>query len=221
MKRNVSLEEISDGRLYGYQDMVRADCHGCQGCHKCCAGMGNSVVLDPYDAWRLQEGLGLPFATLLDEGKIELHVVDGCILPNLAMNGREEACAFLDEGGRCSIHAYRPGICRLFPLGRYYEDGDFRFFLQTGECAAKNRTKIKASKWLDTPRQAENHRFLCAWHQLLKEAEEAVSGREDSEAARELNLGLLTVFYFSEPSRVDFYEDFEVKLELFRKKFMI
>ena len=54
MKRNVSLEEISDGRLYGEQDMVKADCHGCNGCHKCCTGMGNSVVLDPYDMRRMK-----------------------------------------------------------------------------------------------------------------------------------------------------------------------
>ena len=46
MKRYVSLEEISDGRLYGGNDMVKADCHGCKGCHKCCTGMGNSVILE-------------------------------------------------------------------------------------------------------------------------------------------------------------------------------
>lgn len=221
MRRNVSLEEISDGRLYGYQDMVRADCHGCQGCHKCCTGMGNSVVLDPWDARRLQEGLGKPFSALLGEGKIELHVVDGCVLPNLAMSGKEESCVFLDEAGRCGIHACRPGICRLFPLGRYYENGDFRYFLQTGECTAKNRSKIRVSKWIDTPMQARNHRFLCAWHQLLKDVEEAVSGREDSAYALKLNMGLLTTFYFPEERAADFYEEFEKKQEEFRKAYGI
>ncbi len=52
MKRNVSLAEISDGRLYGENDMVKADCHGCKGCSKCCHGMGESIVLDPYDIYR-------------------------------------------------------------------------------------------------------------------------------------------------------------------------
>lgn len=125
MKRNVSLEEISDGRLYGYNDMVKADCHGCRGCHKCCTGMGNSVILDPYDMWRIRKGLNKSLQEFLEEGKVELHVVDGCILPNLAMTGTEEACGFLDREGRCSIHAFRPGVCRLFPLGRYYEEGIF------------------------------------------------------------------------------------------------
>ncbi|MBD8992317.1 MAG: YkgJ family cysteine cluster protein, partial [Blautia sp.] len=47
MRREVSLEEISDGRLYELNDMVKADCQDCAGCHDCCEGMGDSVVLDP------------------------------------------------------------------------------------------------------------------------------------------------------------------------------
>ena len=47
MKRQVSLEEISDGRLYSKNDMVKAGCGGCKGCSDCCSGMGNSVILDP------------------------------------------------------------------------------------------------------------------------------------------------------------------------------
>lgn len=217
MKRNVSLDEISDGRLYGYNDMVKADCHGCRGCHKCCTGMGNSVVLDPYDAWRLQKGLHKTLSELMGEGKLELHVSDGCILPNLKMTGAEEACSFLNEAGRCSVHEWRPGVCRLFPLGRYYENGDFRFFLQTGECRDTNRSKVKVSKWIDTQGQARNHDFLCRWHYFLNDAERAVRGREDSEFARSLNMSLLTIFYFGECPDTEeaFYREFEDKLNRF------
>ena len=85
MKRNVSLAEISDGRLYKSNDMVKADCHGCRGCNKCCTGMGDSVILDPYDLYRMQRGLGKGLPVLLAEGAAELHVEDGVILPNLKM----------------------------------------------------------------------------------------------------------------------------------------
>ena len=53
MKRNVDINEISDGRLYSSGDMVKADCHDCKGCSACCRGMGNSIILDPMDIWRL------------------------------------------------------------------------------------------------------------------------------------------------------------------------
>lgn len=53
MLRDIDLNEISDGRLYTANDMVKADCMGCQGCSSCCQGMGDSIVLDPYDMYRL------------------------------------------------------------------------------------------------------------------------------------------------------------------------
>ena len=132
MKRNVRLEDISDGKLYTANDLVKADCHDCEGCSACCRGMA-SIVLDPYDVWQLCMGLRKTFEGLMEE-HIELQVVDGVILPKLKMAGEEESCTFLDENGRCSIHLFRPGICRLFPLGRYYEDDGFRYFLQVKEC---------------------------------------------------------------------------------------
>ena len=173
MKRYVSLEEISDGRLYTAKDMVRADCHGCEGCSACCHGMGESVILDPYDVYRLEKMEGFSFAESIGR-TIELNVVDGVILPNLMMAGEKESCGFLDREGRCSIHPYRPGICRLFPLGRFYEEGSFRYFLQKDECP-KARTKIKLSKWLDTPELSRYEEFVLHWHYLVKDLEEKLS----------------------------------------------
>lgn len=217
MKRNVSLAEISDGRLYGNNDMVKADCHGCKGCSECCKGMGNSIVLDPFDVYRLQQGLGVALSELVSAGKIELNVVDGLILPNLKMVGAKEQCAFLDEKGRCSIHASRPGICRLFPLGRYYENGDFKYFLQTEECADKNRSKVKVSKWIDTPDLNRNHDFICKWHYFLNELEEIVGDLEDLELGKRLNMLMLQTFYLN-PYYVenDFYGQFENRMKQFR-----
>ena len=216
MKRNVSLEEISDGRLYGLNDMVKADCHGCEGCSQCCRGMGNSIILDPLDVYHLTKGLGKEFQELIGTA-IELNVVDGVILPNLRMTGAEEACLFLNEEGRCSIHAFRPGICRLFPLGRYYENGSFQYFLQTGECA-RPHTKIKVSKWIDTPDLPKNQAFLNTWHYLLNQAEELVNGSEEDEFRKNLNLFLLNTFYVTAyDTESDFYGQFEERMARFRQ----
>ena len=181
MKRNVSLEEISDGRLYTSNDMVKADCGDCEGCSACCHGMGESIILDPLDIYRLTTNLEMSFEALLSQ-YIELNVVDGVILPNLRMAGPNEACGFLDRNGRCSIHAHRPGICRLFPLGRYYEDGGFKYFLQTHECKKENRTKVKVKKWIDTPNLKQYESFVADWHNFLMKMEERVEDAEDAVA---------------------------------------
>lgn len=197
--------------------MVKADCHGCEGCSQCCRGMGNSIILDPLDAYRLSSGLQKPFQDFVGVA-VELNVVDGVILPNLRMAGEGEACTFLSAEGRCSIHSFRPGICRLFPLGRYYENGSFKYFLQTGECAAKVHSKIKVSKWIDTSDLSHNQEFVNTWHYLLNQLEELVNGSEDDAFRKNLNLFLLNTFYFTPyDTEGDFYRQFEERLERFRQ----
>lgn len=217
MERRVDFEEISDGKRYGAEDMVKAGCGGCEGCSACCRGMGNSIVLDPYDVYRLTVEMGSSFEALM-QGKIQLHVVDGVILPNLAMNGPDEACAFLDENGRCSIHPYRPGICRLFPLGRIYENGSFQYFLQVHECRKENRTKVRVRQQVDTPDFRHYEAFVEQWHYFLKELEARFQNHADAEEEKRINLLVLNVFFLQSYGRESsFYVQFQERMELVRK----
>lgn len=227
MKRNVSIEEISDGKLYTLNDLVKADCGGCKGCSVCCHGMGNSVILDPLDAVRLAGGLGRSVGELLEAGLLELNVVDGIILPNLRMSGEDEACVFLNEEGRCSVHAYRPGICRLFPLGRYYHSGrenvadksaqsaderGFSYFLQVHECPYPAKTKVKVRKWIDMPEPAKYERYIADWHYFLEDTEKILEKTDDDGQIRNINLYLLKFFYLKPYKDGDFYGEFYSRL---------
>lgn len=207
MKRMVSLAEISDGRLYELNDMVKADCGSCQGCSDCCHGMGDSVVIDPYDIFRLTTGLKIKFEEWL-AGKLALGVVDGIVLPHLNMSGAGNACGFLNAEGRCIIHELRPGICRLFPLGRYYEENGFKYFLQSGECKNQGRTKIKVKKWIDTPNVQTYEAFILDWHMFL---EKLISTLEmaDEEKAKHISMLVLNWFYIRPyDEKRDFYEQY-------------
>ena len=220
MLREINLDEISDGKLYTSNDMAKTDCKGCDGCSDCCHGMGNSIVLDPLDVFRLSQGLQKTANQLLS-GPLELHVVDGIILPNLKMTENTEACSFLDADGRCSIHAFRPGICRMFPLGRFYEDHAFKYFLQIHECPKADRTKVKIKKWLDTPNQKTYEKYISDWHFFLKDLQDYVlnlasapeQNRSD-ETAKTISMLVLTQFYLT-PYQPDgnFYDEFYARLE--------
>ncbi len=140
MERDIDMNEVSDGRLYMANDLVKADCRGCHGCSACCQGMGASIILDPLDVFWLCNGLKTSFEALMAD-RIELNIADRLILPNLKMAGTQEACTFLDDCERCSIHSFRPGMCRLFPLGRFYEGHGFRYFLQVHECPNPDKAK--------------------------------------------------------------------------------
>ena len=210
MERQVDLKDISDGRLYGREDLVRAGCGDCRGCSACCQGMGASLKLDPLDVDRICKGLGCTFQDLL-KGTLELGLVDGIILPNMSMKGEKERCPFLNEEGRCRIHAFRPGFCRLFPLGRFYENRSFRYFLQIHECPRKNRTKVKVSRWIDTPDVKAYEEFAARWHYFLKDTGECLGRRRDQALSKKVCMAVLERFYMT-PYEGEFYPLFYSRL---------
>lgn len=213
MLREIDLAEISDGKLYESSDMAKTDCNGCIGCCDCCKGMGNSIILDPFDIWRLTTHLSKSFEELLSDF-LELNVVDGIILPNLRMTEGTEQCVFLNSEGRCSIHAARPGFCRLFPLGRYYENRSFKYFLQIHECPKQNKSKIKIKKWLDTENLKQYERYITDWHYYLKERQEIAMAAKDAETVKKLSMDILRRFYLTPyENSVDFYTQFYARME--------
>ena len=207
MRRNVDLNEISDGKLYTSNDMVKADCYECQGCSACCRGMGKSIILDPIDLFHLKQATGKDFAGLLNQ-EIELNVVDGMILPNLKMDPKTDACPFLDENERCGIHAFRSGICRLFPLGRLYK-----------ECKKENRGKVKVKKWLGITNLKAYEQYISDWHQFLLTCEESI-GELEKENIQILTTYILRLFYQTPYEAEDdgsFYQEFYQRREQVRK----
>lgn len=196
-------------KLCGNNDMVKIDCHDCKGCSSCCRDMGESIWLDPYDVYQLTTSLGKSFEVLLQK-EIELHVEDGLILPNICMTGEgEPKCSFLNEKGRCSIHAIRPGFCRLFPLGRNYEDGKLSYFVLEDACPAPAKSKIKINKWLGIPRLKEYENFLVEWHALTKGLRVCYASNAENEAiVKAINMQFLQIFYLMPYSTDDFYAQF-------------
>ena len=67
-------------------------------------------------------------------------------------------------------------MCRLFPLGRYWEDDShFKYILQSGQCQKSPLAKIKVKKWLDTPNLAQYNTYITDWHRYTKRIEAAVA----------------------------------------------
>ena len=212
MLRDQTLEEISDGRLYRSGDMVKADCQGCIGCSECCRGMDDTVILDPLDVHRIASHLHKSPGVLLTD-TFELGFSDGILLPHLAMKGPDQSCVFLNTEGRCAIHPFRPGFCRMFPLGRYYEGDDFYSILQVHECPRPNRTKIKVRKWLEIPDLKQYEEYVRKWHHYLRDTRIRLSESENQELFDQTNRYILSRFYVQPyDDSGDFYSQFEERL---------
>lgn len=78
------LDEISDGKLYDIEDIVKADTCGCNGCSDCCCDVGELVVLTPFDIYEIVNYLGIEFDKLLGD-KIQLRKNNKILLPYLKM----------------------------------------------------------------------------------------------------------------------------------------
>jgi Fe-S-cluster containining protein len=83
--------------------------YSCRRCSRCC--VGKLIQVNPYEVARLARNLGIGAA------EFRARYTDGARL-NQEADGR---CVFLGETG-CTVHADRPLVCRLFPLGRIIDD---------------------------------------------------------------------------------------------------
>ena len=208
MRTLKTLEGISDGKLYEIEDYVKADTCGCNGCYTCCHQVGDLVELTPFDVYEIVTYVQKSFDELLGN-KLALQTNNKMLLPYLKMEGETQQCSFLNESGRCSIHGHRPNICRLFPLGRVYENDDFKYFLQVGTCVMPDLKEIKVKEWIGIANYEENKTFILEWYKLLKALKFRMKFVYDDAELQAMNTYLLDTFYRLEVKEgEDFYTAF-------------
>ena len=210
MKSINILDEISDGKLYDIKDIVKADTCGCDGCSDCCIDVGDLVVLTPFDIYEMVSFLDVKFDELLND-KIELRQENKILLPYLKMQDSTKKCSFLNEENRCMIHSKRPNICRLFPLGRVYQDNDFKYFLQVGNCPKNNLKDVKVNDWIGIDNYDQNKKFILEWHKFIKALTFRLKFVRDEKEIQEINNTLLDNFYRIK-IKGNFYEEFNKTL---------
>ena len=210
------LDKISDGRLYDIEDVVKADTCGCDGCSDCCKDVGDLVVLTPFDIYEITNYLNMDFDKLIGD-KIVLRENNKIVLPYLKMQEKNKNCSFLDEKGRCTIHLKRPNICRLFPLGRAYQDNDFKYFLQVDNCPKDELKDVKVSQWINIENYNENKKFILEWYKFIKALTFRLKFVRDEKEIAHINEILLDNFYRVKIDN-DLYKSFEELLPKVKNK---
>lgn len=210
-----------DGVKYKYTDYAPVGCNDCEGCSICCRQMGDTIIQDPYDMWlfcskmRLAGGMRVDFELLVSEdGPWELSMQNGLLLPNIKMVD-DGHCPFLNEKGRCGIHPIRSGLCRLFPLGRgFNEDGSIYYYVLNRELGCEKMKgpgeNVLVAGWLEHDDMERYELFQVAWHRIKRNLEEKIAymTEDDANEARER---LLMVFFDKSYSE-HFYEDFSSRV---------
>jgi len=107
--RSLPLAHASPPRL----EAGGAFSYECNRCKRCCSD--KRIRVNPYETYRLSRARGLSTTELLARHT----TAQGTELARTA-DGR---CVFLGPDG-CTVHADRPLVCRLYPLGRHVADGE-------------------------------------------------------------------------------------------------
>ena len=112
----------ADAAVLEETDPLQLSC-GTGGCASNCCRSGAPIVLNPYEISLICRESGMSYEDLLDI--VDTDRAEG--FP-LVMLPRDPACHFWTKQG-CSIYLARPLACRLFPIGRVYDDAQSRFVL--------------------------------------------------------------------------------------------
>ena len=150
------------------RDPVELAC-GVDGCPSNCCTHGPHIILNPYEISLICRESGMSYEDLLDV--VETDRVNG--FP-LVMLPREPRCHFWTGRG-CSIYAARPLACRLFPLGRVFDDGRSHIVLPdrnlcAGLAPAPRRTLADYLGEQDTDKHI---RMADAWIDFVEDMERA------------------------------------------------
>lgn len=148
----------------------------CDLCGNCCRNR-KDILLNPFDLFRIAGQLGTNPKDIV-EHYCTVYVGDSSRFPVVLLLpvGNDEACPFL-KNNRCSVHANKPTVCALFPLGRsirYDKKPDSNgkhkkklfYFLQDVNCGLKDETHT-ALEWMGEFHLADSEEWFIEWSEVL------------------------------------------------------
>ncbi|MBD5161309.1 MAG: YkgJ family cysteine cluster protein [Oscillibacter sp.] len=114
----VQTEDGIEGLKQNLLDLDSTFQFKCRKCGKCCKNQ-DTILFSALDVFRIAKKLEIsPDAVIKRYTEVYIGSQSRIPLVHLLMQGKKNACPFLTEEGRCSIHDVKPTVCRLYPLGR-------------------------------------------------------------------------------------------------------
>jgi Fe-S-cluster containining protein len=145
---------------------------GCNECGKCCRNR-EDILLMPLDLFKIAKHLETTITDVIDD-YCEFYEGQVSKVPVVRIKPKEyrKTCPFC-KAGKCIIHAQKPAVCALFPLGRMTnsETKEFTYFKQEGICGNQTQTHT-VREWLSMFDMIEDEPITILWHQKIGELSE-------------------------------------------------
>lgn len=119
---------------------IRFQCRPGLACFNTCCEDVN-IFLSPYDILRIKNCLKIPSFSFLEQHTRTLLPGPGKIpIIQLKMREEDNRCSFVTQDG-CSIYEDRPWACRMYPLDKSEETGEYDFIVDADRCLGQKEPK--------------------------------------------------------------------------------
>lgn len=146
----------------------------CDQCGDCCRNR-EDILLTPFDLFRIAGQLGITPGEVVKR-YCEVYLGSSSHFPvvRLLPVGEDKACPFLKDN-RCSIHANKPTVCALFPLGCAMQYGALKgdqerklfYILQDVDCGLRDQTHT-VEEWLGEFDLENSEAWFIEWTNTLE-----------------------------------------------------
>lgn len=142
----------------------------CKMCGDCCRKRDEPILLTGADIYRIARALDITMKDVIRDNT-NGYIGDTSHLPLVVLKERMDGSCRLLRKGRCMVHQSKPVVCALYPLGRFYnyEDGKFYYFVNHITCQP-NRQDGKSwtlKEWLDKFQIRETENMTQVWNRLV------------------------------------------------------
>jgi Fe-S-cluster containining protein len=157
----------------------------CKQCGKCCDE--TIIQLAPYDIKNICNILKITIKEFHEKYSMfrPFDEIPRCYLRN------RPKCPF-KENNQCTIYLSRPLRCRLFPLGRVYENNEVMIVLPEEKCMGFNtRKKQRISEWFEEQLVNQLNEESLNWNNFLIELKEdpVIKNKEFKEMFKKIFYG--------------------------------
>lgn len=160
----------------GLDDTFQFDC---KTCGKCCIHR-DDVLLHPKDIYNMAKELHLTTEELIEK-YCEVYIGQDSRIPivRLKPRGSVHRCPLLKDR-KCQVHDAKPGICKLYPLGRYLvllgktsadiDMDSVQYIFNKPDCKGSEGTETHTVReWLESFGIPVKDEFFIKWQKLVME----------------------------------------------------
>jgi Fe-S-cluster containining protein len=166
------LKEIAeniDNLEIGLDDSFRFKCYGCG---KCCKNR-EDILLSPKDLFNIAVALGKTTVEIM-ASICDRYIGGGSRIPLVRLQpiGKNQVCPLLKDN-RCAVHALKPAVCALYPLGRFVKykadngsvdlsgEASVSYLLNPIECGGHRNNTVRS--WLESFGLDTNDPYYLRW----------------------------------------------------------